>query len=379
MSQVDAKLRAWWSHKQGLDGRLAGKSAAEVLAETGWQRSVGGASPYLALFARAGLRRAEVDAALAAVEIHELPSARGCTYILPASDFALGLGAGQGFSAEPEMKVAMKLGVTGEEVAVLRKAVLSALEDGPLDPDALRAAVGSATRSLGPEGTKKGISSTLPLALGYLQETGEIRRIPVNGRIDQQRYKYALWGLKPQDDDQVYIDLARHFFAWSGPATEAEFRTFSSLGVKAAKAAMAPLGLEPVEGGLILPGDRAEYEAFEVPRSPAYSLIGSIDNLIQPRGDYAALLGPDDQHRAKGAKGHAIVDRGRVVGFWEYDTATETIVWMAFGKPDQALSDAVARTEAFIREDLGDARSFSLDSPKSREPKIAAIRQGTLA
>jgi len=27
-----------------------------------------------------------------------------------------------------------------------------------------------------------------------------------------------------------------------------------------------------------------------------------------------------------------------------------------------------------VREDLGDARSFSLDSPKSRAPKIEALR-----
>ncbi len=41
------RLRAWWSFRQGLDGRLNGKSPAEVLAETGWARSVGGAGPYL--------------------------------------------------------------------------------------------------------------------------------------------------------------------------------------------------------------------------------------------------------------------------------------------------------------------------------------------
>ncbi len=28
----------------------------------------------------------------------------------------------------------------------------------------------------------------------------------------------------------------------------------------------------------------------------------------------------------------------------------------------------------FVREELGDARSFSLDSPKSRAPRIAGLR-----
>jgi len=53
----DAMLQAWWSHRQGLDGSLAGKSSAEVLERTGWARSVGGVGPYLTLFARNGASR----------------------------------------------------------------------------------------------------------------------------------------------------------------------------------------------------------------------------------------------------------------------------------------------------------------------------------
>src|SRR5882762_12042989 len=60
-----SKLRAWWSHRQGLDGSLEGKSAAEVLARVGWARSVGGVGPYLTLFSRGGLSRENVDADVA--------------------------------------------------------------------------------------------------------------------------------------------------------------------------------------------------------------------------------------------------------------------------------------------------------------------------
>src|ERR1700687_6211573 len=101
-------LRAWWAHRQGLDGDLAGTSSPEVLRRAGWARSVGGVGPYLTLFSRSGLSREKVDAAAAHIEIHELPSARGCTYVLPASDFALGLKLAQGFAGE--IKVAEKLG-----------------------------------------------------------------------------------------------------------------------------------------------------------------------------------------------------------------------------------------------------------------------------
>ena len=38
------KLRAWWFHRQALDGSLTG--LAEVPSRTGWARSVGGSKPY---------------------------------------------------------------------------------------------------------------------------------------------------------------------------------------------------------------------------------------------------------------------------------------------------------------------------------------------
>src|SRR2546429_335096 len=138
----ESKLRAWWAHRQGLDGSLAGQSAAQVLASAGWARSIGGAAPYLTLFSRAGLRRAEVDAA----------------------------------------------------------------------------------RNLGPEGVKKGITTTLPVALGLLQAAGEIRRVPMNGRLDQQRYKYAKWKCTQSG---TFTDLARRYFAWIGPAPVQAFQVFA--------------------------------------------------------------------------------------------------------------------------------------------------------
>ncbi len=124
-----AKLRAWYAHRQGLDGSLEGKSAAEVLQQGGWARSVGGASPYLALFARAGISREQADEAARKLEIYELPSARGCTYVLPAEDFALGLAAGRGFDGE--IKTALKLGVTEKEIDKLCEAVLKRAGERP--------------------------------------------------------------------------------------------------------------------------------------------------------------------------------------------------------------------------------------------------------
>jgi hypothetical protein len=390
----DSTLRAWWSHRQALDGSLAGGKPAEVLERSGWARSVGGVGPYLTLFARAGTTRAVADAAVASLQIHELPAARGCTYVLPAADFALGLALAQSFG-QAELKTAAKLGVTTKEIDRLCDAIVRALGEDPLDPDAIRQAVGGAARSLGEEGRKKGVVTTLPVALGVLQARGEIRRVPVNGRLDQQRYKYVRWSPNPLarakwSAGEAFTELARRFFHWVGPATIKEFQWFAALGVKAAKDAVAPLDLTPIESGsdrLLLAEDAAAFKKFTAPRAAQYSLVSSLDAISAARRDVSTLVDPSDADRVArltlGARpggnlvdlqAHAILDRGRLMGYWEYDFDAQKIVWMTFmGRTDNALERAIADTETYVRDQLGDARSFSLDSPKSRRPKLEAL------
>ena len=73
---------------------------------------------------------------------------------------------------------------------------------------------------------------------------------------------------------------------------------------------------------------------------------------------------------------NAILDRGRLIGLWEYDPESSSIVWATFGlKKTKALQQKIDETEAFVRDQLGDARAFSLDSPKSRKPRIDALRR----
>lgn len=389
-------LRGWWWHRQGLDGSLRGASPAEVLERSGWARSVGGVGPYLTLFARAGTRREDADAAVARLEIHELPSARGCTYVLPAADFALALRVGQPFGGS-EMKTAAKLGVPEAEIEALCEAVLRALEGGPLTPDALRDATGGAWRGLGEEGKKKGLTTTLPVALGILQGRGDIRRVPVNGRLDQQRYAYVRWTPNPLANGEAeaadpYTELARRFFRWVGPATLRELQWFTGLGVKAANAAAAPLGLVPAGEGsdrLLLPEDVDAFRDFEARSEPRYALVSSLDAISATRRDIVTLLDASDTERMvrvdSGERtlggltdlpSHAILDRGRLIGLWEYDADAGAIAWGTFdGQADAALRQAVDETEAYVRDQLGDARSFSLDSPASRRPRIEAIRR----
>jgi hypothetical protein len=382
------RLRAWWWCRQGLDGSLAGKDPAAIRDASGWARSVAGAGPYLGLFARGGIGRAEVDAAVARLDIHELPAARGCTYVVPAADYALALTVGRRFEAA-EMKTALKLGVTVTEIDALCECVLAALADGPLDPEGIRARTGNAARGLGEAGKKKGLTTTLPLAVGRLQAEGAIRRVANNGRLDQQRYLYARWddnplGAASLGDDEAFDMLARRFFRWIGPARLAEFQWFSGLGAATCRAIAAELGLVPAvsdEDFLLLPEDVEAFAAFRPPDRPDYALVSSLDTLFAARRNLDCLLDDTDERRLTMEAGvrdlpnHAILDRGHLIGLWEYDPAVPEIAWVCFADRNDALATAVHKIEAYVRDQLGDARAYSLDSPKSRVPRIEALRR----
>ena len=368
---------------------------ADVLLRSGWSRSVGGVNPYLTLFARAGIRQAEADRAVANLEIHELPSARGCTYVVPAADYPLALTIAKSLAEDGDLRTARKfLGVTDAEIDGLCARVVDVLGDEPMDPADLRKELADTVRNLGAEGKKRGQTTTLPLALGRLQAHGQIRRRPVNGRLDQQRYGYVRWPNGPLEGnkmsaEEAYVELARRYFRWTGPASVAHFRWFSALGVAATKAALAPLGLVPLEEGsdlLVFPDEQESVLSHVAPPDPQYSLISGLDALFLHRRELGPLLDVTDLTRPVFSDGavknvgaladlphHAIVDRGRVVGLWEYEVETESIVWSSFIEPTAALRAAVKEMEGYVGE-LGDARSFSLDSPASRQKSIASLR-----
>lgn len=375
---------------------MPGASPSDVLVRSGWARSVAGSNPYLTPLARAGVGRERVDQAVSNLEIHELPSARGCTYVVPREDFALALRVSLPTGDSAEMRTAKKfLGVTDAEIDHLCERVLDALADGAKDPAAIKEVVGDAARHLGEEGKKRGTITTLPLTLGRLQSHGEIRRQSTNGRLDNQRYNYVRWPDNPlrgfrMTAPEATTELARKYFRWIGPAKAAHFQWFSGEGVKTTKDALAPLGLVPIEAGsdwLIYPDELDSLHAHVPSAEPRYALLSCIDALVLHRRDIASMLDDTDRNRKMcGEKNiyelgavqdltcNAIVDRGRLIGLWEYEPSSQSIAWTSFVPPTSELRAAIMATEKYITEDLGDARSFSLDSPASRQVRIDALR-----
>lgn len=385
-----AELRGWAWHCQGLDGSLAGCEPAMVLTQAGWARTVGGANPYSTLWARAGTDRATTDAAVAALEVHELPSVRGCTYLLPAADFALGLQLSRP-STQSDLAVVERLGVTQSEIEQLGHAVVATLAEAgsPLDPGQLKDRLGDQVRSLGEAGRNKGASTTLPTALGQLQTFGRIRRVPLGGRLDRQRYAYLPWECEPSGltDQAAGVQLLRHYFGWTGVATAAQSRWFSSFTVAQTKAAIAEIDLTDIGDGLLVPTERLDdLRGYQLPQAPEYRLLAGIDALVLLRRNGPELLDAQDAARVLPGSStgiaadpdlpdHPIVDRGRIIGLWEFDPDDgEIAAWVFAGEPDTDLRAEIDRTAAWIADDLGDFRSFSLDSPQARRPRIAALR-----
>ncbi|QHK21558.1 hypothetical protein GU243_19745 [Pseudarthrobacter psychrotolerans] len=383
-------LRAWAWHRQGLDGTLQGADAADVFTRAGWARSVGGANPYLTLFARAGTSRAQADADVLSLKIQELPTARGCTYVLGRDDFAWGLQIGRDAAVAP-FRVLARMGVERGEITLLEEEILHALAEAgsPLDPKQLKDLLGDSVRNLGEEGKKKGAATTLPTALGLLQADGRIRRVPANGRLDQQRYGYTLWGLPPTalDDEAARSLLLERYLGWTGGATVKQSQWFTGFTLANTKAALAATGaLEvPTASGEVLwmmPDDVGRLTSFKAPAEEQIQLLAGTDSLVLLRRSSGDLFA--DQDKGKNVLGstlalladlpdHPIFDRGRIIGLWQYDPGKSRIAHWLFAGATPAVSRRIAEVEAWIRDELGDFRSFSLDSPASRQDRIDAL------
>ncbi|MCX2748391.1 winged helix DNA-binding domain-containing protein [Arthrobacter sp. MI7-26] len=389
-------LRAWAWHRQGLDGSLAGKTSEEVLDRAGWARSVGGANPYLTLFARAGIRREQVDRDVAELKIHELPTARGCTYVLGRNDFAWGLQVGRDAAVAP-FKVLARLGVERGEITLLEEQVLHTLMESsdPMDPKQLKDELGESVRSLGEEGKKKGAATTLPTALGLLQADGRIRRVPVNGRLDQQRYAYTSWVLPPSPihDDAAHARLIERYLRWTGGATFKQSQWFTGFTVAQSKAALAAVAASEVttaagEPLWMLPDDVERLFAFKAPQEEQIQLLAGTDSLVLLRRNSADMLADEDRGKKvldttlalqADLSDHPILDRGRIIGLWQYNPGKAGIAAWTFDKPTPAVTQRISEVESWIREDLGDFRSFSLDSPASRQRRIDALVEANAA
>jgi hypothetical protein len=400
------RARAHWHRRQGL--AEPGQGAVEdVVAATGWPRTLGGVDVYLALRARLpGLRREALDAAVEQSRLQVIPAVRGCIYLVPRAHVPLMLRIAEALGRKRSEREMEKVGVEPRELADVGEAVLKALRQGPLTTDALRKALPEGVvRSLGEKGKKVGLSSTLPPAVRQLEFAGRVERTLEGGRLDTERY---LWRLPasspfaeasvPEEPVERHARLAELFFRQAGPATLGDFAAWAGLSQRDAKEALPRVGLVPVavegyaEEAWALEADVARLRE-PAPRSESFRLLSFEDNYLTFHGGPGLVTDPRHHGRAVpvwgrmrgstlGDAGHiqmrTLLDGDRVAGLWEYAPDEGAVVFTTFEplavkrrKAVQALADDMA---AFLRDELGHARSFTLDTMDAVRERAAAVR-----
>jgi hypothetical protein len=405
LSLADARLT--FAAAQGFPAR-PGRQIVETLEETGFVRTLGGVDIYIAVRARVpGMRRADLDAVVAANEAQVVPAARGCMYLVPRRDVPLALRVADLLSSSRAARDQEKAGIRPGEVEEVARAVLRKLDEGvPMTTDALRKALPAGTvRSLGEAGRKVGISSPLPGALRFLELEGWAARSLHGERLDSERY---LWraptrspfeGVRlPEDPIDVYAGLARIFFRGAGLGTLKEFAAWAGIPQRDAKAALQrldllPVAIEGIEEVHFLPAERRDLPEQARDAAGAVALLSFADNLIALHGGPALLI--DAAHHAMpvpswggpgamplGEARHAslrsVLAEGKISGFWEYDPESRAIVHASFDALPAAarerLDAAADDLSRFLTEDVGHGRSFSLDTDGDLRQRAAQVR-----
>ena len=393
---------------QGLPPRN-GRPPARLLEDTGFVRTLGGVDVYLAVRARKpGLRREDLDSAVAERAAQVVPSVRGCIYLVPRRDVPLALRVADLLSRTRSEREHEKAGIRPGEVEEVGQAVVQVLaERGPLTTDALRRALpDGVVRSLGEAGKKVGISSALPPALRLLEFEGRVERVLEGRRLDSERY---LWRIVdespfgeadlPDDPIDLYASLAEIFFRTAGLGTQKDFAAWAGISQRDAKEAMERIPLRPVaieevgEMHWILEELRDLPEIAEE-AAQAVALLPFEDNITALHGGANLLVDPayhdirvpswgSSKPSTLGESRHmemrAVVADGRIVGFWEYDPDAREVATGYFDTVSTATEDRVRAAAEdlarFITGDLGHGRSFNLDTDDELRQRAAYVRK----
>jgi hypothetical protein len=402
-----SRARAHWHRRQGLAEPVKG-AIDEVIAATGWPRTLGGADVYLAVRARIpGMKRVDLEEAVKQSKVQVIPAVRGCIYLVPRVSVPLALRIAEELSAKRSEREHEKAGISQKELADVAEAIVVALRKGPLSTDALRKALPEGVvRSLGEKGKKLGISSTLPPAVRHLEFEGRVERtIDAAGRLDNERYVWRLTAKSPFEGAKVPADagsrhaqIAEIFFRHVGPVTQKDFAEWSGLSQRDARAAMDRVALAPVE----VEGYAKDAFALEAdlpalreasPPGARPSMLPFEDNYVVLHGGPACLVDPKHHSRkiqvwgqtkgttlgdVKHMSMRPLFDGDTLVGMWEYDPDADVVVYGTFDPLPTAKKRAVAALAedvgAFLRDDIGHAKSFTLDTVEAIRERAAIVK-----
>jgi hypothetical protein len=394
------QARASWFARQGLDER-SHRPIAEIVASSGWLRTLGGADVYLAARARQpGMKRLELDAFVASGALCVAPAARGCIYLVPSGVVAdLMAFNGDDWRKATERDLG-KVGKTMRDLDKLGAQIREALGSEALTTDAIRKRLGKAVASLGDAGKKAGMSSLLPATLRMLEIAGEIERTLEGGRLDGERYQWRRVTIARTPSAQPLRTVVEAFLGFAAPATLGQLAAWSGRPQRdllpVLEACAVRVDVTGMGEAWVKKGDLAGVKAAPPPEGVA--LLAFEDNYLINHGPLGMVA--DARHHAMkldiwgGSKpqslaeaehilSRTIVIDGLVAGAWEVDPKRNAAVWMTFDPAPKTLAarlDAQTHEAArFLLDELGHARAFSLDTMddvQSRADRIAKLRSG---
>lgn len=412
MRLAEDQVRAVRILAQGLPAPRAPKLTTQI-AQSGFQRTLGGADAYLGVRARVPrMARGDLEALVSEGELSVIPAVRGCIYLVPRAEVPLCLQIAARLSQPRDDRDAERAGIRPGELEEVGDAVLAELrENGPSTTDRLRRALGkTVVRSLGEPGKKVGVSSTLPPALRRLEFSGRISRMPLEGRLDHERYEWRAADGDPlaradlpADPSRLLALLLSGFVARAGVTTLAAFCAWSGSTKRDAKAALEHADFENADaegvgdGALCTPELSTLLKKADKARD-AVAFLPFEDNLVHLAGGMAAAWVVPAKHdlqvpawgnmkdgrkttrlgNAKHVRWRSILADGRICGFWDYDPEEQAVVTRLFDPPGKTAGKAIetmaAATSAFLRDEIGHGLSFSIDTDEALSERCALLR-----
>lgn len=367
MEQASPQVRAEWSTRQGLGACSSPVDAAR----RGWTYQTGGSGAYLALRARVpGLRRADVDDAVARGDLVILTGIRGCTFLVAAEQDAVTRAAWRA-RVDESVRQLEPLGLDLRQFRALCDEI-EVLATEPVEPHAIRA---RATEIQPIDAPRFGLRNTLPLAIRALEGEGRLTRLPARGRLDDERYAWRRTAASPAEDAEA--DLVRRYVASTAPVATNQVAAWLDATAKEARTRLRAADVRETGDGWrtdnVTPVDdnRIHFLPLRDPfvdlRTRALVADDVAGTVVDGWGKAPKAIGdqPTVHH-------HTIVWRGAIVGLWEW--ADGRVITGFLGERPAGWEQEAAALEQWIGDELGDVFVYAQDGPTQRQKRIAAVR-----
>lgn len=369
ISLSPGRLRAARWHALCLDGAAA--TAAEVAARLGGLQAQAAPPARMAVRPRTtGLTGAAVDRACTGRDVTRTWAMRGTLHMIATADLRWMTSLFGPVAVRKDRRRRLQLGLT-DDLCERALAALGSILAGsaPLTRAELIERLAAEGIAIDPR------TQQPPHLLGYAAGRGLICRGP--DRPDDEEPTYVRldeWApdAPALDRDQALAELARRYLGGYGPASRADFTSWSGLPAADTARAWALIAGEtvPVTAG---GPDMADTELTALTAAPLDGpdprprLLGHFDPLLMGYRDRDLVLDPAHTRRIQAGGGFVqptVLAEGRVAGTWRLDRRAGRLVVEPFTPLTAATRDALADEATDVGRFSGLDVTFDIAMPQ---------------